>query len=70
MKHKQNITERIEAMLKKGRSITPIQALDLFGCFRLGARIWDLRRSGYDIQTLNHRLPSGKIVAKYKLAKP
>lgn len=70
MKHKQNITERIEAMLNKGRSITPIQALDLFGCFRLGARIWDLRRSGYDIQTLNHRLPSGKIVAKYKLAKP
>jgi len=57
-------------MLEKGRSITPIQALDMFGCFRLGARIWDLRKAGYDIETLNHKLPNGKIVAKYKLAKP
>ena len=34
---------QILAWLKKGRSLTPRQALDLFDCFRLSARIYDLR---------------------------
>jgi len=29
--------------------ITPAQALALYGCMRLGARIWELRRQGYRI---------------------
>jgi hypothetical protein len=65
-----NTTDKIANLLEKGRSITPIKALEKFGCFRLGARIWDLRQMGYRIETLQHRTPSGKIVAKYKLAKP
>lgn len=28
--------------LKKGYSLTPIEALQKFGCMRLGARIWEL----------------------------
>ena len=35
--------------LKKGLSITPLEALNRFGCFRLSARIHDLRhKQGYD----------------------
>lgn len=33
------------------RGITPIDALQKFGCFRLSARISDLREKGYDIRT-------------------
>lgn len=33
-------------------SITPMEALRLFGCYRLGARIYDLRKSGMKIRTL------------------
>jgi hypothetical protein len=36
--------------LKRGQHITPLKALERFGCFRLGARIHDLREQGWDIQ--------------------
>ena len=39
--------------LKSGKSITPLEALHLYGCFRLSARINDLRKSGYLIETIN-----------------
>ena len=29
--------------LKEHKTINPIQALELFGCFRLGARIYNLK---------------------------
>ena len=32
-------------------SITPLEALNGFGCFRLPARISDLRKAGHDIKT-------------------
>ena len=32
-------------------SITPLEALNAFGCFRLGARVSDLRERGYNIRT-------------------
>ena len=42
---------QILSHLKSGKTITPIEALNLFGCFRLGARINDLRNEGYEITT-------------------
>lgn len=36
--------------LKDGWRLTPLVAWQRFGCFRLGARIYDLRRKGYTIQ--------------------
>mgnify|MGYP000044174794 CR=1 FL=1 len=35
--------------LQSGKSITPIDALAKFGCFRLSARIYDLRADGHTI---------------------
>ena len=42
-------TEAILQYLLQGHSITPLEALELFGCFRLGARIADLKKMGYKI---------------------
>lgn len=60
-------TAQILNWLKKGKSLTPLQALQKFDCFRLGARIWDLRHAGHNIITEPHTTPTGKIVAKYSL---
>lgn len=59
----------IQQHLEVGNSITPIEALNLFGCFRLGARIKDLRDRGMNIQTENIEY-NGKRFAKYSLVNP
>lgn len=56
----------IENHLKKGKSITPIEALNLFGCFRLAARIADLRKSGMHIVT-SYTEMDGKRWATYRM---
>lgn len=60
-------TERILVHLKKGRPISPLQALRRFGCLRLGARIWDLRRDGYRIDRKMVRRGK-KHWAEYRMA--
>jgi len=50
----------------KKKSITPIEALELYGCFRLSARILELRKAGHDIIT-NHVTKNGKTFAEYSL---
>lgn len=39
----------ILAALQEGRALSPIEALSEFGCFRLAARIHDLRNQGHKI---------------------
>jgi hypothetical protein len=51
----------------KQAPLTPMQALAGCGCFRLAARIKELRQQGNDIKTKTLILPSGKIVAQYIL---
>jgi hypothetical protein len=58
--------EMILAYLKKGKSITPIDALNKFGCFRLAARVSDLRKDGLNIAT-KYVTKEGKNYASYKL---
>jgi hypothetical protein len=61
-----NQTEAILQHLK-GAPITPIEALNHYGCFRLGARIYDLRAAGHQIKSeLIER--NGKKFAQYSLA--
>ena len=50
--------------------LTPLDALDRFGCFRLGARIYDLRRMGVPIASERVETPGGATVARYRLAQP
>lgn len=44
-------TEMILGHLKEHGSITPLEAIRDYGIMRLGARIWDLRDKGYEIET-------------------
>lgn len=62
-------TAQILAHLKTGRSITPLDALEWFGCFRLGARIYDLKQEGHNIVKDMVETDSGKRVASYTLVK-
>jgi hypothetical protein len=52
--------------LKKGRPLTPMKALSKFGCFRLAARIHDLRAKGWDIK-MRERKMKDKRFAEYYL---
>lgn len=54
--------------LESGLSLTPIQALAKFGCFRLSGRIHDLRSRGHNIKTETVEL-NGKRFAKYSMEK-
>jgi hypothetical protein len=60
--------EKVKEHLVSGKSITPLEALRLFGCLRLGARIWDLRRKhGLPVVTEIVKGEQGKHYAKYSL---
>ena len=50
--------------------ITAIDALNEAGCFRLAARVADLRAMGYRITSDMVALPNGKHVACYRLTEP
>lgn len=54
--------------LNKGNAITPIDALNLFGCFRLSAVVYFLKNEkGMNIHTEMVYEPNGKRHAKYYL---
>jgi hypothetical protein len=59
--------QKIANYLNKGRKLTPIDALNKFGCFRLAARIADLRNQGLNIETTIIKLKNNKQVAQYWL---
>jgi hypothetical protein len=63
---KQTQTQWILAKLKQG-PITAIDALEGCGCFRLAARIADLRQAGHNIETENRTLVNKKTIAVYHL---
>jgi len=52
--------------LQKGFSITPLEALNKFGCFRLAAVIHTLRKKGHHITT-DFVVKGDKHFASYKL---
>jgi hypothetical protein len=58
---------RILAYLRAGNRLTALDALERFGCFRLAARIHELRRDGWAIEERTVETPSGKRVAEYSL---
>lgn len=62
----------IRAHLESGKAISQREAIEQYGCYRLGARIFDLRAAGMDIitETGTGRNRYGKPVkfAVYRLA--
>ena len=57
--------KQIAAYLMRGKHITALDALNLFGCMALPRRICDLKEKGYKIQTQRIKTPTGKYVAEY-----
>jgi len=57
--------KQIKAHLEEGNSITAIQALEKFGCFRLAARIKDLKETGMVIDKAMIANNEGKHHAVY-----
>jgi hypothetical protein len=58
MKNSQSL--KILAHLKTGKTLTPIQALNKWGCFRLAARIHNLKSMGYRIVSTTKTNPKTK----------
>lgn len=68
MERENSQRKQIQAWLTSGKSITPIQALEMFGCFRLSAIIYILKYDyGMPIKTEMVYEDGGKRYAKYYL---
>lgn len=67
---KQTKISKVLEHLESGKTITPIEALDEYGSFRLSDIILKLRRRGYDIRTdmVKYR-PTQSRFAMYTLNK-
>ncbi len=59
--------DKILKWMKLGKTITPIQALDRFGCFRLSAIVYNLKHEGFTISKVLIKNKHGNHFAKYKL---
>lgn len=60
-------TDLILEWMLADHTITPLEALEKFGSFRLGARIADIRAKGYLVYSEFITLPNGKRVKRYNL---
>ena len=58
--------DKILAYLEKGHTVPPKLAAEKFSCWRLAARIYDLRKRGHDIRTDLLGTTNGQC-AEYKL---
>ncbi|EFQ24087.1 hypothetical protein Apau_1668 [Aminomonas paucivorans DSM 12260] len=63
----QTQAEAILRRLLTGEHITPLEALDGVGSFRLSARIYDLKRRGWPIRSRLVDVGDGRRVAEYSL---
>jgi len=58
----------IQKFLQAGHTLTPLEALSLFGAYRLAAHIEVLRnRDGMNIVTTMHKDVTGRSYARYSL---
>ncbi|OCG24619.1 hypothetical protein A9G45_08450 [Gilliamella sp. HK2] len=51
--------------LQSGKTINPLLALNKYDCFRLGARIYDLKQIGFSIDKRMITAKNGKKYAEY-----
>ena len=61
--------KQIKAWLESGKSLTPLEAINLFNSLRLGARVFNLKNDyGMNIKTEMVE-ENGKRFARYSLAR-
>jgi hypothetical protein len=58
----------IKDHLRSGKTLTQLEALGLYGAYRLAARIHDLKAQGWNINTEIRRDRNGSEYAVYSLA--
>lgn len=63
---KKSQDQRILDYLLSGGKLTPIDALRKFGCFRLSARIYKIRKKHRVLSELV-KVKSGKVVSEYSI---
>ena len=66
METSESQNDAILAHLERGESITPLEALEKYQCFRLAARIYDLRLKGHVIRQETAYTKEGKRFAMYR----
>jgi hypothetical protein len=59
--------KRILDYLESGNKITPVEALDMFGSFRLSERIREIEAKGYKIERGWYSSKGGALVRQYWL---
>ena len=60
---------RVLRHMEKGKSITPLEALGVYGIFRLAAVVFDIRKAGFDVTSSLHTDANGKRYSRYALAR-
>ncbi len=64
MNHTESQTTQIINYLKTGKTLTPLEALNHFGCWALSSRISDIKKQGYKIASVPVKVGK-KNVAQY-----
>ena len=60
-------TQEIHSHLQSGKSISPLESWEKFGCYRLASVIHDMRQKGADIHTDMKATANGSKHAVYTL---
>lgn len=60
----------LQTHFASGRSLTQLEAIGLYGAYRLAARVHELKNKGWDITTTIKTDTFGDKYAEYQLAKP
>lgn len=53
--------------MRKHGSITTMEAFQKYGVTRISARIWEIKRMGFDVETVKETNKNGKTYARYSL---
>ena len=53
--------------LMSKKSLSPLKAIGLFGCYRLASRIHELKNDGYPIETVIKSDGQGRTYASYAM---
>lgn len=65
MTTKKSQNEMVLEHLMTGRSITPLEAIGVYGIYRLAARVCELKKAGYVIESEVRRDKNKKPYARY-----